>query len=127
MKLAQDRLGELGATDVIDTSATESYDFRCMLDGQEVHVEVKGTTSAGMRVLLTRNEVTHAREWHPNLALVVVSGIKLAAVAGSPQASGGAVLVVHPWQLLDEALEPISYEYIVPVPHADTEGLAFDD
>jgi hypothetical protein len=77
MTAAAECLAELGCVQITDVSATESYDFECVLRGQETHVEVKGTTSAGERVPLTRNEVAHARECHPNVVLIVVSRIRV--------------------------------------------------
>jgi hypothetical protein len=114
MDVAEEYLTELGCAQFENVSAHESYDLRCRLDGQEVHVEVKGTTSEGARVLLTRNEVAHAREYHPNVALVVVSGITLTARGDDARADGGQPCAILPWELLDDALEPIAYECIVP-------------
>ena len=42
-----------------------------------LHVEVKGTTSRGDKVLLTRNEVSHARGTDAGLALFVLAGVVL--------------------------------------------------
>jgi len=115
MDVAQAELVAHGYDCFEDVSLTESFDFRCCFDGAEVHVEVKGTTSEGARVLLTRNEVAHAREWHPNVVLVVVHGIALTQTDVGATATGGIPRVIERWQLLDSALEPVAYEYIVPV------------
>ena len=66
-KKASEHYSDLGWS-VGDVSLSESYDLRCTRQGEELHVEVKGTTSQGERVLLTRNEVAHAREWYPGVA-----------------------------------------------------------
>lgn len=121
MELAQDKLETEGCTDICDVSACESYDLRCDQRGDELHVEVKGTTSTGERILLTRNEVGHAHEWYPNVALVVVSGIQLTEREGLRVALGGRARLINPWELLDAALEPISYECVVP-PGIDPEA-----
>jgi hypothetical protein len=42
---------------VEDVGATESYDLDCSKEKDELHVEVKGTTTDGLAVLLTPNEV----------------------------------------------------------------------
>ncbi len=56
---------------VTDISATCSYDLFCKRNkGEELHVEVKGTTSDGQQILLTANEVEHARYRYPNVALL---------------------------------------------------------
>ena len=121
MRLARDRLEVEGCTDICDVSSSESYDLRCDRGGDELHVEVKGTTSAGERILLTRNEVGHAREWYPHVALVVVSGIELTERDGLRVAVGGRARLINPWELLETALEPISYECVVP-PGIEPEG-----
>jgi hypothetical protein len=55
----------------------ESYDLLCKREGKVLHVEVKGTRSDGLRVVLTRNEEVHAHDQFPDLSLFVVSGIEL--------------------------------------------------
>jgi Domain of unknown function (DUF3883) len=111
MDVAQVCLAAYGCVNITDVARSESYDFRCGLHGRELHVEVKGTTSVGDRILLTRNEVSHAREWYPDIALVVVSAIELTK-DDPPVARGGSARVIHPWEL-DSSLEPISYECVV--------------
>lgn len=62
--------------DVKDVSARQPYDLLCGRAGHEdLRVEVKGTTSSGTEVPLTRNEVANARAEFPNIALVVVADI----------------------------------------------------
>jgi len=56
---------------VEDVHGTKSYDLICRRQGEVKHVEVKGTTTDGMEVILTPNEVKHARE-NPCTALFVV-------------------------------------------------------
>ncbi len=80
---------------VDDVSSSRSYDLHCARRGAELHVEVKGTTGLGERVLLTRNEVNHAREAFPNTALVIVTNI---LVKGG-QATGGKMSVYSPWDV----------------------------
>jgi hypothetical protein len=74
---------------------------------------VKGTTSAGEKVILTRNEVKLHMNDHPDNGLIVVHHIDLQP-GEPPQASGGLLLVMIPWLLDGERLEPIGYEYSVP-------------
>ncbi len=73
---------------VEDVSATKPYDLVCWKDGVEHHVEVKGTTGDGSSILLTANEVEHARRQFPNVSLFVVSGVVLAQA----KARGGVPL-----------------------------------
>jgi hypothetical protein len=53
-----------------------SVDMRCIRGTAVLHVEVKGTTSLGEQIL-TRNEVTHAREQYPAIALAIVKNIEI--------------------------------------------------
>ncbi len=93
----------------------ESYDLHCSrLNGDELHVEVKGTTGMGEKVLLTPNEVRHAHEQYPNVSLFVVSNIVLLSEDGQSHASGGEPVLYEPWNLDDESLTAIGYEYAVP-------------
>ena len=62
------------AWDVEDVHGTKSYDLICRRCDEIKHVEVKGTTTDGAEVILTLNEVKHARE-NPCTALFVVSDI----------------------------------------------------
>lgn len=101
---------------VKNVSTTESYDLRCTKKGAvELHVEVKGTTSEGTTVLLTPNEVEHARAKYPNVALYVVSDICIITDNdGEVQTQGGLVTHFEPWQIDQSSLKPIGYEYTVP-------------
>jgi hypothetical protein len=76
MALAKSHLQKLG-WHVRDVSATHPYDFDCQQSGQEMIVEVKGTTSTGDEIAVTHNEVEAHRERHPNNALIVVHSIDL--------------------------------------------------
>ena len=98
---------------VEDVSAAESYDLRCTRDGDELHVEVKGVTSDGSEVNLTRNEVEHARE--RRTALFVLSHVEVSyADGGEPVASGGNARVLCPWRVDDGDLTALAYSYRVP-------------
>jgi hypothetical protein len=100
---------------VEDVSDRESYDLRCQrVSSAELRVEVKGTTSDGAAILLTRNEVAHARQYFPNVALFVVAGIQLVDTDTTGlAATGGTELVLHPWKIDDSHLTPISFSYSV--------------
>jgi hypothetical protein len=91
-----------------------SFDLDCRKDDRTLHVEVKGTTSAGDKILLTRNEVRHARETDAATALFVLRGIRLSGGTEDPTADGGDALILHPWELREDSLEPIGYEYVIP-------------
>lgn len=102
--------GALG-WNVADVGGAEPYDLRCRRGDTELHVEVKGTTGDGSAVLLTPNEVKHAREQYPDVALVIVSGISLTHGARGSHAD---LRVIEPWRINDGELAPVGYRYGVP-------------
>jgi hypothetical protein len=87
-------------------------------DGQKVvHVEVKGTTTSGKTVRLTRNEVRDATNeggWRSDL--FVVSRIKLTRnpVSATWETSEGAVKVLEAWSPAAEDLTPTDFVYRMP-------------
>ena len=101
--------------DVIDVSAAHPFDLLCRRNGRELHVEVKGTTTEGREVVLTPNEVAHARAQHPNVALVVVSRIRVSLGSdGMPLAHGGNMVVYEPWTIDSGCLTPLSFTWTAP-------------
>ena len=113
VELAISHYKSLGYTKIEDVGATESYDLKVESDVGILFVEVKGTTSPGETVILTRNEVAlHQREY-PSNALFIVTHIKLEK-GDEPRALGGIPRVISPWKIHDEALSPLGYEYRVP-------------
>ena len=104
---------------VEDVHSTESYDLICRRGDEVKHVEVKGTTTDGAEVILTPNEVKHARE-HPYTALFVVSNITVErAEDGTVIATGGKHHLYDPWRLDDGTLTPLGFRYQVPVISAE--------
>lgn len=96
---------------VKDVGAKESYDLDATRNGERVKVEVKGTTSLGQEVVLTRNEVLLHQKECPNTALAVVHSILLDRSVSPPSASGGTLVHTQPWAPLDEDLVAMSYRY----------------
>ena len=109
MDLARKEMERLGWTDIRDTSAKKPYDFTCKEDGQPLTVEVKGTTSSGETIILTRGEVEHHIAAVPNNALILVTGILLTG----ENATNGEVRVVKPWSIDENSLKVISYMFAV--------------
>ena len=90
---------------------------------EELHVELKGTTSAGDCVLVTRGEVEHFGKCEKH-GLFVVSGIELKrAPSQPPSAGGGRRTWVYPLQLKKHQLRPMTYEMVV-APSVETENPA---
>lgn len=95
---------------VVDVSTTHSYDLLCKSpDGQELHVEVKGTTSDETQILLTPNEVNHARNY-PNVALFILSHIQVDPTDPN-KLQGGELLCLDPWNIQEGMLSPLTYAY----------------
>lgn len=109
MSIAIDYFQKQGWT-VEDVSQRESYDLRCTRQGEEVYVEVKGTTSKGFQILLTPNEVLHTQKNYPNTALFIVSHLQVNNSAEKLDVTGGEIKLVMPWLLKDSDLKPIAYE-----------------
>ncbi|OMC42592.1 hypothetical protein A5742_30335 [Mycolicibacterium fortuitum] len=98
-----------------DVGATKSYDVHATKGAEVLKVEVKGTTTNGVSVVLTRNEVDLHRMTHPNNALAVVRNIVLNRAGDEPGdepvATGGELVLVMPWKVDETALSAIAYEY----------------
>lgn len=96
--------------EIVDVSAREPFDFLCRSGARVLHVEVKGTTQDGSVILLTRNEVEHARTHPESTALIVVSHIEVREKSGTqPVASGGQVQHIQPWHVDEAVLVPLTY------------------
>jgi Domain of unknown function (DUF3883) len=93
--------------EVSDVSSTEPFDLLCVGGGRQLRVEVKGTASSGDCVLLTRNEVRHARTYRGQVALFLVSHVE---IDSSGAARGGRIVQFEPWDIDLNRLEPIAYE-----------------
>lgn len=97
---------------VKDVGKVESYDIRATKGSAVVKIEVKGTTSNGSEIILTRNEVDLHLKDHPANALAIVRNIKLDRRKDAPTtASGGELILQMPWAVEGERLAPIAYRY----------------
>jgi hypothetical protein len=112
MRLAIDHF-EAESWSVMDVSQYAPYDLACSKKTRALHVEVKGTTSSGRSVLLTPNEVHHARTTVAELALFVVANIQVAQDAAQLQATGGDVQLIMPWTIVEQSLRAVGYEYLL--------------
>lgn len=73
---------------VNDVGATESYDLDCKRGEEHIHVEVKGTTTVGERIILTPNEVAHA-----------LPGIPIPDSSSSPRLPSTRAIPIIRWRL----------------------------
>jgi hypothetical protein len=99
---------------VVNVSNRASFDLFCSNGMAELRVEVKGTTGDGSSVLLTRNEVEHARCRHPNVALFVTAEVQLDRSCNPPHAYGGRDLVLAPWDISGCDLTPTVFDCRLP-------------
>lgn len=115
MVAAKAYLEDLGFR-VEDTSAIKPYDLLARKGGDELFVEVKGTTTAGEEIVLTFNEVEHARQHRTQSVLFILAEVEVHDGSDGPIAVGGTRHVLWPWDVDAGRLAPISYKYC---PNAD--------
>jgi hypothetical protein len=107
---------------VKDVGARESFDLLLSRGDERCHAEVKGTTSTGAEVILTRAEVEKQRTYYPNNALVVVHSIELDRTGDEPTTRGGLLHCTSPWAVRDDDLTVISYAYRTPTGKMDPDA-----
>lgn len=95
---------------VVDRSASSPFDFECRNEFKKLFVEVKGTTSRGSQIVLTRNEVHFHQDKYPQNALIVVSKIEVNE-SGEASTVNSRVRVIHPWAIEQANLQVISFTY----------------
>ncbi|MDB4724710.1 DUF3883 domain-containing protein [Planctomycetota bacterium] len=114
MSLAETHFESLGYS-WEDTSANKPYDLVARRGEKRLFVEVKGTTTEGEKVFLTKNEIAHARSHAGDCVLFMVRRI---AVTGSEadgfHTQGGEQHLVQPWVPASEDLTALSFQYVVP-------------
>lgn len=90
------------------------YDLLVRIGSVERHIEVKGSSGTAGAVLLTRNEVHHARH-HEATDLVVVDEIDVGASEdGTITTAGGRLRRWINWTPLDEHLSATAFECALP-------------
>ncbi|MEI7478665.1 MAG: DUF3883 domain-containing protein [bacterium] len=106
--------------DVEDVSASKPYDIVIRKDGQEKLVEVKGLQTAlieddeiaNISIILTRNEVEISKRRSEEMILFIVHSIQLDENRDVVKNSGSNC-IIHPWEVKEDQLTPISYNYNV--------------
>jgi hypothetical protein len=96
------------------TASIEPFDLRCIGDGSEIRVEVKGTRGRGEFVEVTIGEVENARGTAWRTDLFVVFGISLVAGLEPPGAEGGQVHIIERWVPEIDDLALTRFRYRVP-------------
>tara|TARA_B100002052_G_C15791383_1_gene556514 strand:+ start:73 stop:1080 length:1008 start_codon:yes stop_codon:yes gene_type:complete len=89
------------------------YDLKATKENVELHVEVKGKSDTGEKVIVSRNEVKHAKENITKSVFILVHSIKAKLTSKGYKASGGKMLVLNPWNIADKDLSAYTYEYFV--------------
>ena len=101
--------------EVKDVHQRNPYDLDCTLECKRIMVEVKGTTTDGASVLLTPNEVDHARAHPREAALFICSDIVVESTqTGKLEAQGGRVHFLYPWEPHPYLLTPVGFSFSVP-------------
>jgi len=96
---------------VIDTRQNRPYDAVADKGAERIYLEAKGTQSRGDSVIVTRNEVNHARQ-HPGACVMGVwSDMKL--VDGVVDRGSGKFRVLR-FSPNDEDLRPRDFDWILP-------------
>jgi len=100
---------------VQDVSRHESFDLWCVNErtGDELRVEVKGTTAGPDFVWVTAGEVACARSADPRVAMVVVSRIVLRKPDTEWVASGGICGWLSHLEPLDRDLKPSVFFFLM--------------
>ncbi|WP_246469001.1 DUF3883 domain-containing protein [Arthrobacter ipis] len=111
---AQDRLmhyyRDLGWT-VRDARHNRPYDAVADRGGERIYLEAKGTQSRGESVIVTRNEVDHARQYPGRCWMGVWSGMRLKDGIVDPDAGAFTVLPFDP----DKGhLRPRDFDWTLP-------------
>jgi hypothetical protein len=115
MQAAEKYLTELGY-EVNNESKRNPYDLIAKHGTTRLYVEVKGTTTSGEQIILTRNEVDHARDNPSEMVLFVLHSIIVSkGLDGELEATGGVATVIRPWRIDAGTLQPISFTYTLPV------------
>ncbi len=96
--------------EVKDVSQKRPYDLHCSKSDEVKYVEVKGTQSSGLDIVLTAGEVKFIEANKTNCVLGVVHGIEVKG-KGRPKASGGKVSMTEPFDLADGLLKPIAFTF----------------
>jgi hypothetical protein len=96
--------------EVKDVSQKRPYDLFCSKSDEVKYIEVKGTQSNGLDIVLTAGEVKFIEKYKSNCVLCVVHGIAVRG-RGSPKASRGKVSMTEPFDLGDGLLKPLAFTF----------------
>jgi len=114
MKEAYEYYSDLGY-EVQDCSGLRNlgYDYRCTKGKEVIESEVKGTTTNGDSVLLTRNEVDNAKTTNHRADLFIVYAQDIVVVEGEYKVLSSKTNLIENWLPKDQDLEALSFSYVV--------------
>ncbi len=98
---------------VSDVSAKRPYDLDCKKGGDQLYVEVKGTTSTGSTIILTNREKSFHINSYPSNVLYIVHSINLDRRSHPPKLSGGVDRIIAPWDARECDSVPIAFKISV--------------
>lgn len=87
---------ELDGWDVEDTHLNRPYDAVARRKGEVAYLEAKGTQSRGESVIVTRNEVAHARVHQGATVIGIWSGMRIVGDEVDPSAGQFSVMAFDP-------------------------------
>jgi hypothetical protein len=90
-----------------NVSNTHSYDFEATKSGKKILIEVKGTETAGNKIILTKKEVDIALKYSDKMILFLVHSI----ILEKNKVKSKKVKKISPWKIDKSKLTPISYSY----------------
>jgi hypothetical protein len=96
--------------EILDTSRGNPYDLLVFKDKEKICIEVKGTQTVGSKVILTKNEVVHAKK--EKTLLFIVHSVINEKKNGKYIISGGKKKILK-LEITKENTMPISYYYVV--------------
>ena len=96
---------------VTDTRLNRPYDAVAVRGTEQIYLEAKGTQTAGQSVIVTRNEVEHARKNPGQCFIGIWSGMRLTEGGVDPAAG---TFVVLPFSPADQDLSPRDYDWTLP-------------
>ncbi|MGO4650231.1 DUF3883 domain-containing protein [Arthrobacter sp. 2RAF22] len=111
---AQDRLmgyyRDRGWT-VTDTRHNRPYDAEAVKGAEQIYLEAKGTQSIGDTVIVTRNEVSHARQYPGLCRMGVWSGMRITDGVVDPDVGSFRIL---PFSPDDGRFRPRGFDWTLP-------------
>lgn len=90
------------------------YDLKFTLGAEELHVEVKGSSTRVDSVFLTKNEIGHASGKGYRTSLYVVDDIRVSSLESGYETSGGRERFWEDWSPESKSLTALQFAYKLP-------------